>query len=54
MDLPFNGVGISNKNKRNSVSFPPSPTNSELPTGCLACCCGNKNDKDSQQVGHVT
>merc|ERR1712012_162361 len=46
MDLPFNGVGISNKNKRNSVSFPPSPTNSELPTGCLACCCGNKNDKD--------
>jgi len=49
MDLPFNGVGISNKNKRNSVSFPPSPTNSELPTGCLACCCGNKNDKDSQQ-----
>merc|ERR1712012_1476033 len=48
MDLPFNGVGIT-KNKQNSTSFPPSPTNSEVPTGCLACCCGNKNEKDSQQ-----
>jgi len=47
MDLPFNGVGIT-KNKQNSTSFPPSPTNSEVPTGCLACCCG-KNEKDSQQ-----
>ena len=54
MDLPFNGVGIggNNKvNKRQSDSFPPSPTNSEV-TGCLPCCCGNK-DKEASQVSKI-
>ena len=52
MDLPFNGVGIT-KNRRNSSSYPPSPTNSELPSGCIALassCCGKKNEKNSAQV----
>jgi len=51
MDLPFNGVGIT-KNRRNSSSYPPSPTNSELPSGCIALassCCGKKNEKNSAQ-----
>lgn len=50
MDLPFNGVGIggNNKmNKRQSDSFPPSPTNSEMPS-CLPCCGGNKDKETSQ------
>ena len=51
MDLPFNGVGLT-KNKKHSVSYPPSPTASEVNTGCLTCCCGNKTGgKNSQQVG---
>jgi len=49
MDLPFNGVGLT-KNKKHSISYPPSPTASEVNTGCLTCCCGNKTrGKDSQQ-----
>jgi len=50
MDLPFNGVGIGGNNKmtkRQSDSFPPSPTNSEMPS-CLPCCCGNKDKECSQ------
>jgi len=49
MDLPFNGVGLT-KNKKHSISYPPSPAASEANTGCLTCCCGNKTEgKDSQQ-----
>ena len=51
MDLPFNGVGLP-KNKKHSISYPPSPTASQVNTGCLTCCCGNKTGaKESQQVG---
>ena len=45
MDLPFNGVGIAKR--KNSGSYPPSPSASEaaLP-GCFRCCCkGSKCSK---------
>jgi len=49
MDLPFNGIGQA-KNKKHSISYPPSPSASESQTGCLTCCCGNKSGaKETEQ-----
>jgi len=50
MDLPFNGIGGQTKNKKHSISYPPSPSPSQSQAGCLPCCCGNKSGaKETEQ-----